>query len=691
VALTSLSVAGNLDSRNLAGLTSLTFASGSVGTITVGRAVGATNTVNINAAGPITSIQAASWLHASTVNASSVGTFTVTGSKILLGNFIGNITLQGPAGSTGNTLGTFKVANDVENSSITVLNGGIGAFTVGYSIEDLSINVLAGGLNSLSAAEWIEGSLTARGVGTLTTTGLGLPNASGDFIAGDLALVSMSLYRNSGTGLAIATLNVAGSLTLGNGFIRADNGIGTFTVGRDVGGAANSIIHVDNPSASIATMSAGRWGALGGVDISTSSIGTVSINGFQAPENGTATFHRGDFDSSTVFVSSQSSPPATGTNSTPHPPAGITSFTTNGDLSNAILNVRFGITTLKVAGTLNNSTLQIENPLSASSGRIGSLTAGAVDDSSIQANAIGTLKTVGSAAFGLAGHFDGTDVTTTVLSGAALGTLSVVGNMNFSTMNIRGSVTTFTVTLTLLDDQIAAGFNGANQIGALTAGSIQSLDLVTNSLITLTVSGNTAVGLAGSIRDSLFTITGKVPSVTITTSTGSGTGSGSTKVTYNNVGLGTVTVTGTVTNTDFNVFSGNVVSVTVGAFTSSDLLVGFHAVAANDLNTPVGPQTADWNAANFQLISFKTAQPLVSPALAPTFTDSLVVAAKLGTITLPGINPIAPPIEDTIAFGVGFRNSTGGKGTVTIEGTLRSPGFTKPGTNTVFVYRGLAG
>jgi hypothetical protein len=325
------------------------------------------------------------------------------------------------------------------------------------------------------------------------------------------------------------------------------------------------------------------------------------------------------------------------------------------------------------------------------------LTAAAIGDTSILANAIGTLKTTGSTSLGLAGDFIESNVTTTALSGAALGTLAVAGNMNGSTLNIRGSVTTLTVSQTLGNDStIAAGFNGgSNQIGTLTAGRIAGLVLVTNSLITLTVAGNLTTGLAGSISDSQITVTGSVPKVNIVTTTpgsgtGSGTGSGSTTVTYNNVGIGTVTVTGTVLNTDFNVFSGNVVSVTVGAFIDSNLLVGFHAVAANDLTT----QTGSWNGTSFSLLSFKTTGPVVTPTSPPqagTFTDSLVVAAKLGTITLPGINANAPPLEDTRAFGVGFRNTGGNKGMVMIEGTLRTPPFTKSGVISVFVYRGLAG
>jgi len=696
-ALTSLTVAGNLDSQGFAGLTSLTFDNGNVGSIIVGRTVGLTDGVNFTAAtsptsGVITLIQAACWAGLSTVNARSVGTFTITGSSVLLGDFLGTITLQGTAGSTGSALGTFLVAHDVQDpSTITIDNGGIGSFTVGVSIDSLNLSVLGGAggtIGTLTAAEWTDGgSFTALAIGTLKITGLALPNASGTFLAGDLAGVNMNFFRNSGTGLAIGTLSVAGSLSLSNGYLRADNGIGTFFVGRDVSGTGASIIHVDNPSASITAVTAGRWGYLGAVDVSASSIGAVTIKGYRAREQGTTNFSPGDFDNTTVFVGGQS----------PSTHVGINSFIINGDLNSDYLDVPFGITTVSVAGSISGSRFQERNPLTAGSGRIGVLVAGEIDDTYIQANAIGTLKTTGNSALfpysSLQGDFDGSDVTTTALLGTGLGTFSVAGNMLGSSMNVRGSVTTFTVAQLLSGSEVAAGFNGSNQIGTLTAASIDNLQLVTNSLITLNVPGNTALAIPGAISDSLFTVTGKVASVNFVTVTTTSMGTSTSTVTYTNVGIGIVTVAGTVSNTDFNVFSGNVVSVTVGAFTSSALLVGFHAVAANDINInpPVGPLTSGWNATNFALSSFKTTGPLVNPTSPPqagTFTDSLVVAAKLGTITLPGIDTVLPLGSDTIAFGIGFRTTGGAKGTVTVEGKLRNPGAS---INGLFFYRGLAG
>ena len=48
---------------------------------------------------------------------------------------------------------------------------------------------------------------------------------------------------------------------------------------------------------------------------------------------------------------------------------------------------------------------------------------------------------------------------------------------------------------------------------------------------------------------------------------------------------------------------------------------------------------------------------------------------------------------DTLTFGVGFRNSVaGGKGTVSVEGSVRAPGFSKPTSpGGVFFYKGLTG
>ncbi len=254
-AVSTMTIAGNLDAR-VNNLTNLVFTNGNVGTITVARAVGATGAVNITdetsaTAGTITAIQAAAWggSTASTIAAKSVATINITGSAILLGNFVGAVFLQGTANATSNTLASFHAANNVSNSTFTVQNGAVGTFTVGVTIANTAISVLGGAggtVQTISAAQWNTGTLVALAIGTLKTTGLVLPNPSGGFIAGNVSLVGMNFFRNSGTAPAVGTLSVAGSLILTGLTIRADNGITTFTVGRDVQGNASSIIHVDN-------------------------------------------------------------------------------------------------------------------------------------------------------------------------------------------------------------------------------------------------------------------------------------------------------------------------------------------------------------------------------------------------------------------------------------------------------------
>jgi hypothetical protein len=408
------------------------------------------------------------------------------------------------------------------------------------------------------------------------------------------------------------------------------------------------------------------------VAISANSLGAVTIEGFVAPELGNDNFFPGEFDNSTVYVRGND---LTG--------PGITSFTTNGNMVADTIDVANGITTINVARQVNGTFFQEENPLTAGSGTIGTLTAGEIVGSSIQANTISTLKTTANLTLfpylGLQGSFDNSDVTTTALSGTGLGTFSVAGNMSASTMNIGASLTNFAVSQMLTSPllngarvrgySIAAGFNGTSTIATFTSANIQGLDLVTNSLTALNVNGNATAGLAGAIADSLLMITGNAAAA--------------------KVGLGTVTVTGTVSNTAIDVFSGNVTSVTVGALTSSQLLVGFHAVAANDITAD--PLPSAWNTVNFTLNMFKTTGPVLAattPLLAGTFTDSLVIAAKLGTITLPGINTMLPPGSPTLTFGLGFRASSGGAGSATIEGQLRTAPFNK---SNLFFYRGLLG
>ena len=95
----------------------------------------------------------------------------------------------------------------------------------------------------------------------------------------------------------------------------------------------------------------------------------------------------------------------------------------------------------------------------------------------------------------------------------------------------------------------------------------------------------------------------------------------------------------------------------------------------------------------YRLERYRTSGPVAtasSPPQAATFSQSLVVAAELGTVTIPSVNTQVEGLGGT-SFGIGFRASTGVKGTVTIQGTVESPGFSLPATGPDFFYEALEG
>ena len=243
-------------------------------------------------------------------------------------------------------------------------------------------------------------------------------------------------------------------------------------------------------------------------------------------------------------------------------------------------------------------------------------------------------------------------MTTTALTGTALGTFSVAGNMATSTMNVGASVTSFTVSQVLSSpllpngnrtpgDSIAAGFNPTSSIGTLTVANISGLDLVTNSLKTMSVKGNATAALSGAIANSLFTVVGGV----------------------GKVGIGTATVTGTVSNTDFDVFNGNVTTISVGAFTSSGFWVGFHAVAANDIDTPLALGAGTWNTAiSRSARSHHRCRDERDHAAGRHFHRQPGGRRQARHGNPAGINTTIPAGSRAFTFGLGFRHHRHGNG-----------------------------
>jgi hypothetical protein len=94
----------------------------------------------------------------------------------------------------------------------------------------------------------------------------------------------------------------------------------------------------------------------------------------------------------------------------------------------------------------------------------------------------------------------------------------------------------------------------------------------------------------------------------------------------------------------------------------SDLLVGVHLPKPSDLSgTPV-----TW-LGTFKIGTFKTTAVLGSdPTTTAGLDDSNVVAGSLGSVTITGVNTVAP--ATTVKFGLLFRASLGSGPTISVPG-----------------------
>jgi hypothetical protein len=688
LALGALSVAGDLG--RLTGDCSLTFLNGNVGTISVGRTLTlSTITAAATAAGGgIMAITVGAW-DSSNLSAKFVGSLKVIGNAaaFLPGDFTNSfqmafgttssLTLTGNAGgATALALGTFSTTGNVTNSSFDFKNGNGSSFLVGRELENTPITLegsTAGNLTTITAAEWNSSDLTARTVGTFKVTGA-LQTAASTGLSGDLFNSVIDAFVSNSTVAAIGTFFVAGDVSPYKGTkssIFANNGITGFTVGHRV---ILTNITVDNHSAGnpsvgrIATLTAGQFSI---VNLEADSVGTMSITGFTnlAADSGPTP---GDISGPTMIVVNHGAP-------------GIGSLTVAGSIHNTI-DVPFGIGTLTVGDTVFDGAITVENPLNAAAGRIGSLTVGAMELSTLVANNLGTVKTVASSkpsditGFPLDGHIEDSTIVVTGFTGpatapVAISNLTVAGDFTGDTMIVPFGIPTFTVAGTVSASDIAAGFGSTKAaIGTLTVGAWSATSLVANSVATWSVVGNVNTGLVGNVEGSLITILGNTTLIT-----GLGT--------IPNVGLGTFSATGTVENSDFDISNGNVTSFTVGRFFGSRLLVGFRIPKGIDVTVP--PDATNWASTNRKIGLFKTTalfSPL-DPADTASFADSVVVAANLGTVSIAGLTSTVPASSQTITFGVAFRQTGGTAGSLTIQGTTHAAPF----QTGAFRYEGLAG
>lgn len=642
--------------------------------------------------GKINTIKAAD-LFSGLIEAKSVGSINVVANlpAELFGDMENvSILLHGLAGNTTNTLNSFTAARDVAGNSFEIENGSVGSITAKRSFEAMIVSIgttigsFTGGgvLTSLTAGEIKNSFVLARSIGAFKAIGAAATLPDNQLVVGNVGHTIIDTYLNSGTGKAIGTFFVAGDMFMNNNgdVIRANNGIGSFTVKRGIEGN-NTFISVNNSGA--ATSTVGRIGSISvgawyNVNLMANSIGTVNSTGFTLTDETTTNLIAGDMGDSDWTVRG-------GFQSSTSPLTGIGTITMTGNGYNFRVFAPQGIKSITLTGSVatefssrsgaldGGSSIITQNPLTPTSGKLGSISAKHIDDVTIRANTIGSIITTKGPVFlqedgyhEQNGIITDAAIVATATTGTAITTISAAGWLVDSDIRTQANIGTIKTAEVLVDVVIGAGLDigtagTLGRINSLSAAIFFNSALSARSVGTVSVLGNTKVDLVSNIHGSLFTIAG----------TGTPT----------NVALTTLTATGTVDDSTFNIAGGNVTSFTVGQFIGSDLMVGFHMPKAVDILTAT--TAANW-IGDFRISTFKTTQPFSTTNVTATaaFVDSNVVASHLGTITITGVNPLANELFP-VAYGVAFRDAaTGGSaGTVVVADSTtgvsqaRTPGY----------------
>ncbi len=524
VALTKMTVAGGMNSANInvtGNITSITSrsianssikATGNVTTLNMGDIAG----ININAGGRVSSLTAKN-ITGATISAKTMGTLTTTGeiATNLPGDFSGTLTLTGPGVPTGNpptvrlvTLGTMSVKGGILNSSVIQITDSVTTITAGRAIVNTTINV-AGSLTTLQAGTFTGANITANKVGTLKAIGNAAANLPADF-SGTLTLAGVGVTGNTLGTMSAGRMNSPNIDVIGN--------IGTITV---TGAIVNPTIKA---TGSVTTLTAGD---LTGATISANSMGTLKTIGRVLDIKTGSGYLPGDFSGTLTIAGANV---ASGT-------ATLGTMSIAGGINASTINVTGGITTFTVIRAIENTPISV-------TGRISTLTAGAITGATITAKNMGILKTTGFS--GLQHSFGDFSSSTLMLTGPGyqvgtnppltLSTMNIKGGINSSNIQITGKVFLLTTGRAIENTSITAT---EGEITTLNAKGITSTTIFASSMTTLSVT-------SGSVFDNLF---GDFRASTLTLA-GPGVGTA-------NVTLGTMTVAGGISSSNIQV-TGNI-------------------------------------------------------------------------------------------------------------------------------------
>jgi len=281
--------------------------------------------------------------------------------------------------------------------------------------------------------------------------------------------------------------------------------------------------------------------------------------------------------------------------------------------------------------TAKQATIQIESPGTVKTvrvtggffggveaGSLGTLTAGSFDGA-IDVNGTATLVKTTGTFFGdveaaTINKFDAGGGAVNLLATGAIG--AIVGRGEGIALDVTAdSVRSVTVAGTLTGNGLA--WNVTKGVGSLTAGLIANLNFQAGYLGVVNVKGNAALGIAGDVVFSNFSLSGN-------------------DGTLGAFGIKSLTAKGRVDTTRFDVRAGNVGPVSVGRFHFSQLYLNY----TPDVVLPID-QGGTFGPGSFRLASFKTtAVPTADPTnpFHWAFKGSEIAAQTIGTVTLSGLS-----------------------------------------------------
>lgn len=574
------------------------------------------------------------------VNRSSLAS-TALASATIAGTLGGEWDLRGAVGSVATKkvddwrLGLAAGANVVNGNQLTKVSSlNLGRVTSGY--------VVAGSIEKITAVTWFSGNLLATRFGTIAITGQ--PGVE----TGDFSNVTLRATGNSGAATGFKALN---SLTV-QGFMNADLFFDNGNVGSIIvtGKVYYSSITLDS-TANGGTLSQLRAGGITGLTLEAKKAGSIRAVGNSA----FAMF--GDIENSDFLIHGTPTGVALATISASH------NFT-----DTDIVVENGSVTSILVTREMDNVNIDVLG----SAGTIGTLKTGDWVDGHVTALGITSLTTTGVAQTATDNDFINGDLENVNIlafratGGIGIGTLSVAGSLDMQNGNfIRtdNGIGTFSVRQDVDGSSSSSLISVGNsspanekigRIGILKAGYWSDVDLVANSIGTLSITGYLIQGykVEGTITDSILAINGR----SLTTLPATGINLFQIANDMENVivnapfGINTFKANGVVDGSSINTDSLAAGTGRIGTFTAG-ALEGFGDIRARSIGTL---QTV----ANFALpeatgniySTSVTVTGFTGPATAPVGIGAVKVAGSMDGVTFNVPNQIS---QISVAGGIG--------------------------------------